>query len=170
MGLQLLLALAAAAAAPCAAKLSWGDDAPPSFVSTSGEVSGEWVSVDGEGEAARFLGIPYAAAPVGDLRWAAPAPPAPWSAPLSATAWPPGCAQTHPATTSPDTPVDQSEDCLRLNVYLPKAGLEPGASLPVLFFLHGCAAPAQTLRAHPLTPPPQRILRGRQRPRPVRRL
>lgn len=137
MRLGLLALVGAALAAPCAGKNGRADDAPPSFVSTSGQVEGQWVAVDGEGVAARFLGIPYAAAPVGDLRWAAPAPPAPWSAPLSATAWPPGCAQTHPENISPDTPLDQSEDCLRLNVYLPKAGLDPGASLPVLFFLHG---------------------------------
>lgn len=71
-----------------------------------------------------FKGLPFAAPPVGDLRWRVPRPPAKWSGIRAATAFSSSCAQT--------------EDCLYLNVYEP-AGTKSGAKLPVMVWIHGGA-------------------------------
>ncbi|MFJ6197285.1 carboxylesterase/lipase family protein [Micromonospora sp. NPDC092111] len=80
-----------------------------------------------------FLGIPYAAAPVGELRWRSPRPAAAWSATRDATRPGPGCAQ--PAGMPMDRP-SIAEDCLYLNVTTPPVR-SAGESLPVLVWLHG---------------------------------
>jgi para-nitrobenzyl esterase len=76
-----------------------------------------------------FQGIPFAAPPVGELRWQPPQPPDPWFEPRDATRPGPRCAQ--PATF---TPASDTEDCLYLNVTTPR----PSARLkPVMVWLHG---------------------------------
>jgi para-nitrobenzyl esterase len=62
-----------------------------------------------------FLGIPYAAPPVGDLRWKPPQPHASWSGILSATKFGSHCAQTARVVGVSSS----TEDCLFLNVYVP---------------------------------------------------
>jgi para-nitrobenzyl esterase len=76
-----------------------------------------------------FQGVPYAAPPVGELRWRAPGPPAPWPGERPATA--PGaiCMQRRGAEDG------ASEDCLTLQVFAPKGA--HGA--PVMVWLHGGA-------------------------------
>src|SRR5690625_2419536 len=59
----------------------------------------------------QFLGIPYAAPPVGELRWKPPQPPKQWAQPLQANAFGPFCPQTKELHTPSTT-----EDCLYLNV------------------------------------------------------
>ena len=84
----------------------------------------------------RFLGIPYAQPPVGDLRFAAPVPPEPWSEPLDATAYGP-TAQRRPfaeITTIPEPSVPGAA-VLNLNVFTPDT--DPAAALPVLVWIHG---------------------------------
>ena len=78
-----------------------------------------------------FLGIPFAAPPVGPLRWRPPQPVAPWTAPRDATRFGPACMQ-------PDSgyPRKVSEDCLTLNLWVP-GGAGPDA--PVLVWIHGGA-------------------------------
>ncbi len=80
-----------------------------------------------------FLGIPYAAPPVGALRWHAPEPPAPWSGVRPATAFAPHCPQVAGAFGEGST----NEDCLFLNVFTP-AHARPG-STPVIVWIHGGA-------------------------------
>src|SRR5690242_9840496 len=80
-----------------------------------------------------FLGIPYAAPPVGALRWRPPRPAARWAGVRAATAFAPHCAQ--PAT--PFGKASTSEDCLYLNVFAP-AGRGAG-NRPVLVWIHGGA-------------------------------
>ncbi|MCC6387134.1 MAG: carboxylesterase/lipase family protein [Dehalococcoidia bacterium] len=81
-----------------------------------------------------FMGIPYAAAPAGALRWRAPQPSAAWTGVRDANAIGLAAPQTsHPiagfAASGP-----QDEDCLNLNVFTPAAD---GAQRPVLFWIHG---------------------------------
>ena len=88
------------------------------------------------GTGLRFLGIPYAKAPVGALRFAAPEPPEPWTEPLDATAYGP-TAQRRPfaeVTTIPE-PTIPGAGILNLNVFTPAA--DPSAGLPVLVWIHG---------------------------------
>lgn len=75
-----------------------------------------------------FKGIPFAAPPIGVLRWRAPQPVRPWSKTLDATKFGPSCMQTD------DLP--KSEDCLTLNVWRPAA---PGGHLPVMVWIYGGA-------------------------------
>lgn len=79
-----------------------------------------------------FLGIPYAAPPVGRLRWAAPRPVSPWTGVLDATR--PASACPQPAGEVPGGSTD--EDCLRLDVTTPD-GARPTHPRPVIVWLHG---------------------------------
>lgn len=76
-----------------------------------------------------FLGIPYAAPPVGELRWKPPQKPASWTNVREAPAFGPACPQGGPLEAA------SSEDCLYLNVWTPAR--QPGARLPVMVWLHG---------------------------------
>jgi para-nitrobenzyl esterase len=78
-----------------------------------------------------WRGIPYAAPPVGDLRWHPPVPPKPWSGSRDATRFRPWCAQLAPDLTG----TVGREDCLYLNVFAP-ADAAPGSNLPVMVHLH----------------------------------
>src|SRR6185437_4501961 len=79
-----------------------------------------------------FLGIPYAAPPIGELRWQPPQPAPRWKKPRDATHFAPHCAQN----ASPFGVASVSEDCLYLNVYTPKRG---GGNHPVMVWIHGGA-------------------------------
>jgi para-nitrobenzyl esterase len=80
-----------------------------------------------------YKGIPYAAPPVGDLRWREPQPPLKWEGVRMADTFGASCPQIRFGT---DTPVPgTSEDCLFLNIWAPA---KPAAEkLPILFFVHG---------------------------------
>ncbi len=84
----------------------------------------------------RFLGIPYAQPPVGELRFAAPVPPVSWTEPLDATAYGPTAQRRAFAevTTIPE-PSIPGEGVLNLNVFTPAA--DPESALPVLVWIHG---------------------------------
>jgi para-nitrobenzyl esterase len=87
-----------------------------------------------------FKGIPFAAPPVGDLRWRPPAEPKSWTGVRPATAFGSSCMQNLSRERLPWTKEfmvqnDASEDCLFLNVWTPS--LSATAKLPVVVFLHG---------------------------------
>ncbi|MEI6500352.1 MAG: carboxylesterase/lipase family protein [Armatimonadota bacterium] len=109
---------------PLAAAAS-ADDAPP-IATTCGPVSG--LIVDG---VRVFKGIPYAAPPVGELRWQPPVPPTPWTQPRAAVAFSAACPQAKDRIV----PLQalQSEDCLYLNVW----SAQQAQKLPVMVFIHG---------------------------------
>src|SRR5207302_6753211 len=71
-----------------------------------------------------YLAIPFAPAPVGDLRWKPPGAAPGWTGERDAIKAPPSCQNV--------------EDCLYLNVVRP-AKAKPGAKLPVIFWVHGSA-------------------------------
>ena len=100
--------------------------------------SGELQGVVDDGVAS-FKGIPYAAPPVGELRWRPPQPPAPWTGVRPAAEFGADCMQGRfgppPAAGAPGPPAS-SEDCLFLNVWRP-ASATSGAKLPVMVWIHG---------------------------------
>lgn len=108
----------------------------PAFVPTdAGVVRG--VATD---SLRRFLGIPYAAAPVGDLRWRPPQPHARWTGVRDATAFGNHCSQA----ASPFGIASTTEDCLFLNVFAPRHGEEDSDERsshlhPVMLWIHGGA-------------------------------
>jgi para-nitrobenzyl esterase len=113
----------------------------PCRAGTPGLVCTEGGMVRGRsaGGVTAYKGIPYAAPPVGALRWRPPRPASPWREVLQATDYGPACAQSPAAAEG--TGVQGSEDCLTLNVWMPAAspGQDPRADRgrPVLFFIHG---------------------------------
>jgi len=90
-----------------------------------------------DGVDARFLGIPFAEAPVGARRFAAPEPRPVFDQPFAASAFgaTPQRGRPYPVTTIPE-PSIAGDDTLTLNVFAPVAGLGSGAA-PVLVYIHG---------------------------------
>ena len=121
------LCLALLGVADCAAAQTAG----PVVVTDAGKAQGRVV-----GGVASFKGIPYAAAPVGPLRWRAPQPVPAWAGVRDAGDYGASCLQTgaprnvDPASRAATT----SEDCLYLNVWAPAA---PKGRAPVIVWIHG---------------------------------
>lgn len=85
-----------------------------------------------------WRGIPFAQAPVGELRWRAPRPALPWQGTLEALAFSPWCPQLPiPVVNDTDEPWLGDEDCLYLNVSAPRAWAPGDPPLPVMVWLHG---------------------------------
>lgn len=97
-------------------------------------IDGGRVEGSTSGEIQRFRGIPYAAPPVGPLRWRVPAPVLRWNGVKRANAYSPACPQegNYPADAKQEP---TSEDCLTLNVWSPAGS--GSAKLPVMVWIHG---------------------------------
>lgn len=135
-GLALALALAACGG---------GDRPPPTADPTRATTTGG--PVRGQANTGhtlvQFKGIPYAAPPVGPLRWRPPQPPATWTEERDAAAFGPACAQ--PASAFGTSALTVNEDCLTLNVFRPTA---PGPH-PVMVWIHGGAFYLGTSAGYP---------------------
>lgn len=102
-----------------------------------------------------FKGIPFAAPPVGALRWRAPQPPAPWKDVLEAEMFAPISMQEIPGLNAPDDiytkewhvdpDIPMSEDCLYLNIWSPARNTSE--KLPVMIWIFGggmcCGYPSE---------------------------
>jgi para-nitrobenzyl esterase len=111
---------------------------------------GELLGVREQPDVDAFLGVPFAAPPVGELRWRPPQPPASWSGTRDASAFGPACTQLIGGESPfrdkiasafevdpPPFEIPYSEDCLYLNVYAPAR--REGGALPVMVWIHGGA-------------------------------
>ena len=135
------------AALPLALRLAWSDPSPSASGSSRPRLRGTLQGTYA-GSLAVFKGIPFAAPPVGNLRWREPQPASTWTGIRDATRFSHACMQsvegidnfvapladTYGATLTRE-PVDPSEDCLYLNVWTPQ--LQPASHLPVMVWLHG---------------------------------
>ena len=86
-----------------------------------------------DGDVNIFRGIPYAAPPVGPLRWRPPQPASPWQGKLNASRFGAACPQASVHKAAWAQVGNKSEDCLFLNIWRPA---KPG-KYPVMLFLHG---------------------------------
>eukprot|EP01052_Picozoa_sp_SAG31_P023837 SAG31_NODE_1989_length_6721_cov_5.737391_8_plen_364_part_00 len=110
---------------------------------TGGAVSGQLLDPAAGGSSgpsakrrvAQWLGVPYAAPPVGDLRWRPPRPPAAWRPAVRLPVWNEGCTQVKHA--HPHAYTKGGEDCLYLNIFAPAFNGTATARLPVMLWIHG---------------------------------
>ncbi|MFT7201307.1 MAG: para-nitrobenzyl esterase, partial [Glaciecola sp.] len=100
-----------------------------------------------------WLGIPFAAPPLGELRWAAPRLPEPWQKNREAIAFGNACVQLWGplvGTTGEVGQVVGNEDCLYLNVWAPRNNSDTDSKgLPVMFWIHGGGNSIGTANTYP---------------------
>ncbi|XP_068938557.1 liver carboxylesterase 1-like isoform X2 [Petaurus breviceps papuanus] len=111
-----------------------------------GKVQGKLESLQGFDKTVNvFLGVPFAKAPLGPLRFTPPQPAEPWDYVKSTATYPPMCAQDLPSgqllsdlftNREEKISLKMSEDCLYLNIYTP-ADLSKKTRLPVMVWIHG---------------------------------
>jgi len=100
------------------------------------KTEGGLVQGKAEGDLTIFKGIPFAAPPVGDLRWKAPQPVQPWSGVKETKEYAPACMQNSAANPRIGLPaIKVSEDCLYLNIWTPAKSA--GEKLPVMVWIYG---------------------------------
>src|SRR5947207_3316643 len=104
-----------------------GGDNGPQIQSEQVNVKGGTIQGFTQGDVQNFLGVPYAAPPVGALRWQPPPPVAAWTGVK--------LARDNPASCPENVTYPVSEDCLYLNVFRPKSA-SPSLR-PVAVYIHG---------------------------------
>ena len=101
----------------------------PTTATESGAISGVR-----ENGLSVYKGVPFAAPPVGDLRWRLPMQVAPWTGTRKAEVFAPACMQVGVSMPG-ETPPAMSEDCLYLNIWTPAKNAHEG--LPVIVWIYG---------------------------------
>ncbi|CAD5234649.1 unnamed protein product [Bursaphelenchus xylophilus] len=106
-------------------------------------IIGEQVVAQNQKPVTQFLGIPFGEPPIGNLRFRKPKPKAPWRVPVNATTPPKACIQSTDTyfgnfygATMWNTNVEQSEDCLYLNIYIP-GDINKGKKIAVMVWVYG---------------------------------
>lgn len=136
---------------------SAADDGTPIQEGVEVTLSDGMVVGEVDGTTRRFLGIPFAAPPMGARRWLPPESPEPWDTPLQATEFSSACPQLE-AVTSPGS--SDNEDCLYLNVWTPSPA--PSGPLPVMVWFHGGSnITGSTGDTIPFLDPPTLFFNGR---------
>ena len=105
--------------------------ADPVVPVTGGKIHGRLLPAPG---GAAFKGVPFAAPPLGELRWREPAPVMPWTGVRDAGAFGASCVQEIPAWNRQEA-IGNKEDCLYLNVWTPEWPSK--SKKPVMFWIHG---------------------------------
>ncbi len=109
----------------------------PVVAIAAGDVRGFWRGEPGSRDrSAAFLGIPFAQAPVGELRFAAPVPPEPWTGVRDAVAYGATANRHDTGDTLIPEPAIPGDATLNVNVFTPDPGARE-ARLPVLVWIHG---------------------------------
>ncbi len=135
--------------AACSGALPWSNDrsvnkeltmpsvdADASLAATTVHVTEGWLVGYQNDKVRIFKGIPYAAPPVGSLRWKPPQPVEPWVTPRNAQSFGFDCLQNRPKWDKTLSAMAMNEDCLTLNIWTPV----PDSSeerFPVMVFIHG---------------------------------
>jgi para-nitrobenzyl esterase len=131
VGMKLVCVLTMAAFALGLSAVGYADSL--TVKTADGKVQGKTIN---DGKVKAFLGLPYAAPPVGDLRWKAPEPVVKWKGERDGTTFGPHCAQGRVFDDMVFQDAKPSEDCLFLNVYAPNDSTDK-SKLPVMFWIHG---------------------------------
>lgn len=152
--MRFLLPLALLCAGCLSTRKAWHAE-PATFDTTRTLSMGKVVGGDGNSRSHAWLGLPFAAPPVGELRWRAPQKPAPWSEPRAATRFGAPCLQPSNELAAREFhhgDVTGSEDCLTLNVWTPRFAEVPKGSkrLPVMVWIHGGGNSIGTASAYDL--------------------
>ena len=117
----------------------------------AGPIVGE--VVDSASNMAAYRGVPYAAPPLGDLRWVEPQPVVPWDEPRVCTEFGPACPQSEGFFS--DVLIQErprtSEDCLYLTVWC----REQGSQCPVMVWIHGGGFENGWIGGRPAAGPPR---------------
>jgi para-nitrobenzyl esterase len=130
-GTMLMIRSGLAACAAALLILTAGEAAAQTVRTEAGAIAG--VTTDG---VSAWKGVPFAAPPVGPLRWRPPQAAAPWVGVRPADRAGPACPQPERGDGGgAGAPAAQSEDCLTLNIYAP----EGARNLPVMVWIHGGA-------------------------------
>ncbi len=144
MIVRLVVLLGLAALASCAKKDEAAPPLSPDEKTVRATDQGEVIGFAAENGAHVWRGLPFAAAPVGDLRWRAPRPAQGWDGARVATQFAERCVQLSTRLNSNEgiEPglILGSEDCLYLDVYAPPDAMEKAAAgqkLPVMAWIHG---------------------------------